>query len=99
LDGNLIFNVAWSWFGWDGGNQPTNQPYNGEANAFFGSNNSLGGEPGPCGAPVGHFYPPGGLVFHHSLVVTMQPAPWWNQPNTGVWFWGMGTFTAQGYYQ
>ncbi len=80
IDGHQVYFVVWSWVGWPG-------------QQFFGGAGASGGQTGPCNVPVGHFFPPGGMPFKSSLVVQMQPAPWWNQPNQGVHFWGEGSYT------
>ena len=90
IDGQMVMGGAWSSFAWPSGNGTWGTP--GQGSNFFGgaSESALGGSIGTwCQSPTGHFFPPGGLPFRTSLVMTMQPAPWWNQPNTQVWVGGM----------
>ena len=89
VDGATVLSAAWSNFAWPSANGTWGTP--GQGSNFFGgaSESALGGSVGTwCQSPTGHFFPPGGLPFQHSLVITMQPAGWWNQPNTQVWVGG-----------
>ncbi|MHB8288453.1 MAG: hypothetical protein ACYDEY_04305 [Acidimicrobiales bacterium] len=91
IDGNTVLGEPISYFGWpDYSSTPPGL-------AWYGHNSVIGGNTFPAvpTAIQGYFWPPGGLPFQHSLVITIQPAWWQSMPNY-INMWGQAYYSTTG---